>query len=44
MNQREITKKYSDLISRAELAKGRKEFVGLYKKAAKLKSTIEVNK
>tara|TARA_Y100000994_G_C15313494_1_gene284863 strand:- start:360 stop:494 length:135 start_codon:yes stop_codon:yes gene_type:complete len=44
MTHREITKKYSDLISKAECADGRKEFVGLYKKAAKLKSKIESNK
>ena len=43
MNYREITKKYSDLISKAETANGRKEVVGLYKKAAKLKSKIEIN-
>ena len=42
MNQREITKKYSDLINRAEIANGRKEVVGLLKKAAKLKSKIEI--
>ena len=44
MNHREITKKYIDLISRAEYANGRKEVVGLLKKAANLKSKIEVNK
>ena len=44
MNHREIIKKYSDLISKAECANGRKEFVGLYKKAAKLKSKIEIDK
>ena len=43
MNHREITKKYSDLINRAEYANGRKEFVGLLKKAAKLKSKIDIN-
>ena len=43
MNHREITKRYSDLIDRADHAKGRKEFVGLLKKAAKLKSKIEIN-
>ena len=42
MNHREIIKKYSDLISRAESSNGRKEFVGLYKKAVKLKSRIEI--
>ncbi len=44
MNHREITKKYSELINRAELANGRKEVVGLLKKAANLKSKIEINK
>ena len=43
MNHREITKKYSELINRAECANGRKEVVGLLKKAAKLKSRIEFN-
>ena len=43
MKNREITKKYSDLINRAESANGRKEVVGLLKKAAKLKSKIEIN-
>ena len=43
MNHREITKKYCDLINRADSAYGRKEVVGLLKKAAKLKSKIEVN-
>ena len=43
MNQREISKKYSDLINRAEYANGRKEVVGLLKRAAKLKSKIEIN-
>ena len=43
MNHREITKRYSDLIYRAECANGRKEVVGLLKKAAKLKSKIEIN-
>ena len=42
MNHREITKKYIDLINKAEYANGRKEVVGLLKKAAKLKSKIEV--
>ena len=44
MNHREITKKYTELITRAECANGRKEVVGLYKKAAKLKSKIEIDK
>ena len=43
MKNREITKKYSDLINGAESANGRKEVVGLLKKAAKLKSKIEIN-
>ena len=43
MNHREIAKKYSDLINKVEYANGRKEVVGLLKKAAKLKSKIEVN-
>ena len=43
MNHREITKKYSELINKAESATGRKEVVGLLKKAAKLKSQIEIN-
>ena len=42
MNHREISKRYSDLINRAEKANGRKEIVGLLKKAAKLKSKIEI--
>ena len=42
MDYREITKKYSELINRAEYATGRKEVVGLLKKAAKLKSKIEI--
>tara|TARA_B100000989_G_scaffold113039_1_gene83010 strand:+ start:873 stop:1004 length:132 start_codon:yes stop_codon:yes gene_type:complete len=43
MNHREITKRYTDLIDRADNANGRKETVGLLKKAAKLKSKIEIN-
>ena len=43
MNYREIKKRYCDLINRAEYANGRKEIVGLLKKAAKLKSKIEIN-
>ena len=43
MNYREIKKRYNDLINRAEFANGRKEVVGLLKKAAKLKSKIEIN-
>ena len=38
MNNREIEKKYSDLMEKAENANGRKEVVSLIKKAAKLKS------
>ena len=43
MNHREITKKYSELLNKADCANGRKEVVGLLKKAAKLKSQIEIN-
>ena len=43
MNHREITKKYSELIHKAEFATGRKEVVSLLKKAAQLKSQIEIN-
>ena len=43
MNHREITKKYSELINKAEFANGRKEVVSLLKKAAKFKSQIEIN-
>ena len=43
MNHREIRKRYIDLIDRAEQANGRKEIVSLLKKAAKLKSKIEIN-
>ena len=43
MNHREITKKYSEILNKAEFATGRKEVVGLLKKAAKLKSQIEIN-
>ena len=42
MNHRKITKKYTELLKRAEFANGRKEVVGLLKIAAKLKSKIEV--
>jgi len=42
MNNREIRKKYSDLLNMAEAANGRKEVVGLLKKAAKIKSLIEI--
>ena len=43
MNHREITKKYSELLNKAEYANGRKEVVGLLKKAAKLKAKIEIH-
>ena len=43
MNHREVTKKYSELLNKAEFATGRKEVVGLLKKAAKLKSQIEIS-
>ena len=43
MNNREITKRYTDLVKRANQANGRKEIVGLLKKAAKLKTKIEIN-
>ena len=43
MNNREITKKYSELLNKAEYANGRKEVVGLLKKAAKLKSKLEIS-
>ena len=42
MNHREISKKYFELINKVEYANGRKEVVGLLKKAAKLKSKIEI--
>ena len=42
MDYREITKKYSDLISRVEYANGRREVFGLLKKAARLKSKIQI--
>ena len=40
MNHREITKRYTELINSVDHANGRKEIVGLLKKAAKLKSKI----
>ena len=43
MNNRKITKKYCDLLNKAEFATGRKEVVGFLKKAAKLKSQMEIN-
>ena len=42
MNHREITKKYSELLNKAKYATGRKEVVWLLKKAANLKSQIEM--
>ena len=42
MNHREITKKYSELINKVEDAYGRKEVISLLKRAAKLKSKIEI--
>ena len=41
MIQREIKKKYSELLTRAENANGRKEVVSLFQRAAKLKSRYE---
>ena len=43
MNQREITKRFSDLIDKADHSNGRKEIIGFLKKTAKLKSKIEIN-
>ena len=43
MNHREISKKYSELLHKAEYANGRKEVLSLLKKAAKLKSKFEIN-
>ena len=43
MNHREITKKYCEILNKVEYANGRKEVVSLLKKAAKLKSKIEVS-
>ena len=36
MNHREITKKYSELLNKAEYATGRKEVVGLLKKSCQI--------
>ena len=36
MNHREITKKYSELLNKAEFATGRKEVVGLLKKSCQI--------
>ena len=40
MNHREITKRYSDLINRADQGNGRIEIIDLFKIVAKLKSKI----
>ena len=42
MNSKQISKKYFELIDKAQKANGRKEFISLFKKAAKLKSRIEL--
>ena len=42
MDSKQITKRYFELIDKAERANGRKEVVSLFKKAAKLKSRIEL--
>ena len=44
MDYRQITKKYIEIMKEAEKATGRKEVVGLFQKAAKLKSKIELGK
>ena len=44
MNSKEISKKYSEFLHKADVANGRKEVVGFLKKAAKLKSKIETFK
>tara|TARA_B100000902_G_C26768311_1_gene649114 strand:- start:234 stop:356 length:123 start_codon:yes stop_codon:yes gene_type:complete len=36
MNHREITKKYSELINKAEFATGRKEVVGFFIKSCQI--------
>ena len=43
MKKKEIKKKYGELISKAINANGRKEFIFLLKKAAKLRSKYEIN-
>ena len=43
MKQKEIKKKYTELLRKAEYENGRKEFVFLLKKAAKLKSSFDIN-
>ena len=44
MNHRQINKKYSEILREAEKANGRKEFVSLFQRAARLKSKIELVK
>ncbi len=43
MNKKEIRKTYSDLLIEVENAKGRKEVVKLLKKAALIRSKLEIN-
>jgi len=43
VKNKEIKKKYSDLIIKAKYENGRKEFLFLLKKASKLKSRLELN-
>tara|TARA_B100000073_G_scaffold344681_1_gene352019 strand:- start:465 stop:602 length:138 start_codon:yes stop_codon:yes gene_type:complete len=43
MNYRDITKKYFELLDKAENATGRKEFVSYSHKAAKLKLKYKIN-
>ena len=43
MKKKEIKKKYSELINKAKYENGRKEFLFLVKKAAKLRSKFEIN-
>ena len=43
MKQKEIKKKYRELISKAKDENGRKEFLVLLKKASKLRSKYEIN-
>ena len=42
MNYRDVSKKYFELLDKAENASGRKEFVSLSQKAAKLKSKYKI--
>ena len=44
MNHRQINKKYNEILREAEKANGRKEFVSLFQRAARLKSKIELVK